>query len=138
MVFLAAAQIVLRNVFDSGIFWGDPLVRALVLWVTMLGAMIGARDDDHIRIDVLTRLLPDGMKRISGSLTALFTSAVCILLAWHGGRMVAMDREAGTLVFGQLPVWLAECIMPFGFAVIGVRYLILAVMRWRSPSGTAR
>ena len=33
MIVLAATQIVLRNLFDSGIIWGDAALRVAVLWV---------------------------------------------------------------------------------------------------------
>ena len=57
MILLAAYQVVARNFFDTGILWGDALVRVLVLWVTFIGATIAARDDEHIRIDLLTRFI---------------------------------------------------------------------------------
>ena len=53
MVLLADAQIVLRNLFDSGIDWADPLLRAMVLWTAMLGALAAARDDKHIGLDLV-------------------------------------------------------------------------------------
>ena len=33
MILIAFSQIVLRNFFDTGIAWGDALVRYLVVWV---------------------------------------------------------------------------------------------------------
>lgn len=137
MILLAISQIILRNVFDSGIFWSDPLVRVLVLWVGLLGAMVGAREDNHIRIDILSRFLPPVAKGISGSVTALFTATICGLLAYHGARLVQMDWEAKTTTFAEVPSWLVEAIMPFGFAVMAVRYLAIATMRWRTPDETA-
>ena len=32
---LAAYQVVARNLFDTGILWGDSLVRVLVLWLAV-------------------------------------------------------------------------------------------------------
>ena len=52
MVLLAGAQILLRNLFGTGIEWADPLLRALVLWTAMLGALAAARDDKHIGLDL--------------------------------------------------------------------------------------
>lgn len=135
MIVLAASQITLRNVFNSGISWSDPLVRALVLWVGLLGAMVGAREDNHIRIDVLSRFLPPLTKEVSASVTALFTAAICGLLAFHGMRLVLMDWEAQTTAFALVPTWLLEAVMPFGFAVMALRYLALAIIRWCTPRG---
>ena len=47
MILLAFLQIVLRNVFSSGISWGDPLVRYLVLWVGFIGASLATKESKH-------------------------------------------------------------------------------------------
>ena len=43
MILLASAQIFLRNLFDSSLSWGDPMLRILVLWVGLLGALAASR-----------------------------------------------------------------------------------------------
>jgi len=58
MLAMAVFQIVLRNLFESGIVWGDILVRILVLWVGLAGAMVASRKGNHINIDILSRYLP--------------------------------------------------------------------------------
>ena len=37
MILVAAYQVIARNFFDTGILWGDGMVRVLVLWVTFVG-----------------------------------------------------------------------------------------------------
>ena len=57
MIALAAVQIFLRNFFGAGIIWGDVLVRVLVLWIGLIGAMIATRQNKHISIDLVARFL---------------------------------------------------------------------------------
>ncbi len=45
MIFLAGSQILLRNLFDTGFAWADPVLRLLVLWVGLLGALAASRTD---------------------------------------------------------------------------------------------
>ncbi|MBK6758569.1 MAG: hypothetical protein IPG70_13625 [Moraxellaceae bacterium] len=40
MIVLAVTQIALRNGFDTGITWADALLRVMVLWIALLGAMV--------------------------------------------------------------------------------------------------
>ena len=54
MIVLAATQIMLRNFFDSGFVWIDPLLRVLVLWLGLIGATVATRNNRHIRIDLLS------------------------------------------------------------------------------------
>ena len=42
-ILLAASQIVLRNLFDSGLIWADPTLRIMVLWLSLLGAIAATR-----------------------------------------------------------------------------------------------
>jgi len=124
MVLLAATQILLRNFFDSGITWGDPTLRVMVLWVALLGAMVATRNGNHIRIDILTHILPGRYHHIAHRLTDLFAGIVCALLAWHGGRFVVFEWEDGGLLFGSVPAWICEIIIPVGFAVMALRFLL--------------
>lgn len=134
MILLAGAQILLRNLWDSGIGWGDPLLRILVLWVGLLGAMLATREDKHIRIDLLSRYLPPSWKRITAPLTHLFSALVCALLAWHSARFVHYEMQDGGLLFSGLPAWVAELILPFAFAIISLRFLVLAWQRARDKA----
>ena len=129
MVFLAGSQILLRNLFDTGFAWADPVLRVLVLWVGLLGALAASRTDKHIAIDVFSRLLKPRTLAAARSVTTLFTAVVSGLIAYHAGRFVAMDREANIICVAGLPPWLLELIVPLGFGLIAVRYLVLFGLR---------
>ena len=123
MVLVAAAQIVLRNFFDIGLVWGDPLLRALVLWVGLLGAIVASRTENHITIDILSRYLAPRWRAASRLVTDLFTVAVCALMSYYSTTLVRMDHEAGVEAFSGVPAWLVEIIIPVGFAIMALRYL---------------
>ena len=57
MVLLAGAQILLRNLLETGFAWADPLLRAMVLWAAMLGALAAARDDKNLGLDIVRHYL---------------------------------------------------------------------------------
>lgn len=124
MILLSAAQILLRNFLHSGLAWGDPLLRVLVLWIGLLGAMAATRDDKHITVDVFSRLFSGGGRTVIRLFTDGFTAIVCSLLAYHGARFVRMDYEAGVIAFASVPAWICESIVPFGFAVMAFRFLL--------------
>lgn len=127
MVVLAVAQIFYRNIFDEGIVWVDPLLRVLVLWTAISGAVIATRTDNHIRIDFFTRYFSDRFCALIQRLVYAFCFFICGLIAWHAVRFVMMDYEAGTIAFSSIPAWVTELIIPAGFFLISVRYLILFV-----------
>ncbi|MGR8979505.1 MAG: TRAP transporter small permease [Gammaproteobacteria bacterium] len=124
MIVLATGQVALRNVWGSGIGWADPLLRILVLWIALLGAMAATRDRNHISIDVLSKFLPRCLKKPAQLLTYSFTAVICALLAWQGGRLVLLDYRETTTAFASVPAWVCELIIPFGFGVMSLRFFL--------------
>ena len=124
MISMAVGQIVLRNVFDSGIIWADPLVRVLVLWLGLIGAMAASRTGNHISIDVISRYLPEPIKRFTSLFVYLFTAFVSGLMTWHSIRFVSMEKADGLIAFGSVPAWVCEIIIPIAFGIITIRYIL--------------
>lgn len=137
MVILAALQIVLRNLFGSGQIWIEPLLRSLVLWVGLLGAVTASRDGRHIAIDILTRALPDRWRRGLQAAACVFTTLVCAAIAWHGVRYVLLEYGFAGTAFAGVPTWAVVTILPLAFALIGMRYALFAAafLRGRDPLG---
>jgi len=133
MVSLAGAQILLRNLFDLSILDVDQLLRLLVLWVALLGAVAASREGKHIRVDVLSRWLPARVRAGAQALTDIFTIGVCLLLAWQAVRFIR--AEAGVNAFGAVPGWAAELILPVAFALIALRYSLLLAHHLRQSLG---
>lgn len=127
MITLAVLQIFLRNLFDSGIIWGDSLVRILVLWIGLIGAMVASRTDNHISIDILSRYLPTRIKRYSGLVTHVFTAVVTALMAWFSLDFVRMEMGENLIAFANVPAWVCESIIPIAFAAISLRYALFSI-----------
>lgn len=127
MIMMAVLQIFLRNLFSTGIFWGDGLVRVLVLWIGLMGGMIASRSDNHISIDVISRYLPIRIKRISNLIVNAFTMIICGIMAYYSYLFVLDEKQSQMVAFAKVPAWICESIIPFAFMVISIRYLILIV-----------
>ncbi len=126
LVALAGAQIFMRNAFGGGFSWADPFLRTLVVWTAMLGALAAVRDDKHIAVDVLQRFLPPRAQRGARIVTLLFAAAICAMLAWYGANMVGIDWDGGAKSDFGLPNWLLESILPLGFGLMAVRFVLRA------------
>jgi len=144
MIVLSSLQILLRGVFDAGIAWADPMLRVLVLWVGLLGAITASREGRQITVDVVSRLLSGRARAAVGAVTNLFTAGVAGVLAYHGARFVASEHEFASVAFSGVPAWALESIIPFAFAAIALRYLghaaedLWALLRGENPAEGTR
>lgn len=125
MIILAVYQIISRNVFSAGIVWIDPLLRTLVLWVGLAGAVVATRSDNHIRIDIFAKYFPLRIQQYMLRLVYLFTLSICLLIGWHAARFVYSEYEYGSIAFAGVPAWVAGSIIPVSFTLIALRYCLL-------------
>jgi len=132
LVLLSGAQVLLR-LGNHGIVWLDPLLRVLVLWLAMLGALAAARVDKHISLDVLGRLLRGPARRFVRLLSFGFAAVVSAMLAQAALGLIEVDREAQTRLFGSVPSWWAESILPVVFGLLALRFLLRAVVAGEEP-----
>jgi TRAP-type C4-dicarboxylate transport system permease small subunit len=127
MIFLAGAQIVMRNFFNVGFIWSDEMLRMMVLWIAVAGAVAASRTDKHINIAILDRFLPERARLVVKALIHLFTAVICGIVAWNSFLFVQMSHEFGDVLMGNVPAWLAQGILPVGFGLICYRYSLFVI-----------
>jgi len=128
MVLLAALQILLRNVWHTGLNWAEPLLGMALLWLTLLGALAAAGLGRHLSIDLAAAFLP---KRAATWLTraiSLFSAIICVLLAWAAGRYVGFQREMDMGMLLEIPLWKHYLVIPVIFWLIAFRFAVRAVV----------
>lgn len=127
-ILLACTQILLRNFFDSGIFWADSALRVMVLWIGMIGAMFASRNKKHIRIDIFSHYFPEKIQNNIWRVTEVITAIVCVIAAYYSIEFIKYEYEDGLIAFANVPVWLCETIIPIAFIVMALRYFFYALL----------
>ncbi|MCX5810824.1 MAG: TRAP transporter small permease [Proteobacteria bacterium] len=120
---VAFSQIILRNIFSTGIAWGDALVRGLVLWTGFIGATIAAREGKHICIDVVSRWLSPKGKTAVEIIIHAFSFLICCFLTYAALKFIHNEFQMKSVVFLGIPSWVSEIILPVTFGIMALRYL---------------
>ena len=132
LIFLAVAQIVAREFFNTGLVWADELIKFFVLWIALIAAIAASRSDRHLRIDALSQFVAERFARYPRIIVDAFAGFMCGLLAWHSWRYLQLTIEFGDTILGDLPAWTAYLLLPLSFLLMSYRFFLL------SASGVVR
>jgi C4-dicarboxylate transporter, DctQ subunit len=135
MVFLSFVQVILRSLFIyahagwanelmGSLDWAEPFVRLLVLWVTFLGASLVTGENKHIKIDLLTQIIPASWRAPLDVLLSLAGALVAALMFKASLFYVGTEMSFGGTLFLNVPNWIGQVILPAGFLLIGFRFLL--------------
>lgn len=123
MVGLAALQIILRNFFQTGFLWADPLLGMGLLWLTMLGALAATGARRHIAIDLIGHFAPPSWRKIIVRFTSLCAAVVCGVLAVAAWWYCQFQKDMDEPPLLHAPPWTYYLVMPVAFALMALRFL---------------
>ncbi|WP_428239851.1 TRAP transporter small permease [Gynuella sp.] len=123
MMMLSVIQILMRNFMETSLVWADPLIRILVLWIALLGAMIGTRKNQHIAIDLLSHYAPTSLQSLVARFIALIASMIAFVMAYFSWRFVMSEKEYETVAFLSVHAWIFQMLIPIAFASIALRFV---------------
>ena len=135
-------QIVARVILKESSVWSEELARFLFVWIVFVGAAALMRDENHIRITVLTARLPPGASKALRILTQIVMIPFVVVFTW--GAYLNMVYNWG--VRAPTIDW-----MRFGYVYLGLFWsglimlwyitanLLKEVLRsWFEPEGNFR
>ncbi len=127
MMIIAFLQIFLRNVFTTGLSWGDMILRNLVLWIGFIGATLATREGKHINIDVISRSLSPLVRTFVEAGIHLFSFSICGLLSYASLKFIKNEAEMRTMTLVNIPAWYLEMILPLTFGLMAFRFGLRAM-----------
>ncbi len=127
MIGLAAAQVLLRQLFHTSIPWGDLAARNLVIWVGFFGAYLAGREDRHFHIEFLARFLGPRSRQLSRAIADLIAALICGFLVVAGWTFVTVGLDPKAVVFLGIHQSTAALIVPAGFLLMALQFALRAV-----------
>jgi len=121
MFFLPISDIISRQFRTAGIKGSADLQYHLVVWVTMLGAMIASRQKQHISLSALALVFPKNIRRACDFFCAVVCGSIAFSIAFSSVSFVQNAFSPAQKLAGIIPVKSVMAIIPLGFFVIGLR-----------------
>lgn len=105
MVVMVFGNVVLRYGFNSGITISEELSRYFFVWLTFLGAIVTFRENGHLGVDILLRVL-HGRARlfcyVAGDLIIIFC---CAIFFWGTWVQAPINATMESPVVGVSMLW---------------------------------
>lgn len=115
-------SVAMRNAGVQPFAWLFTSAEYGLLYMTMLGAPWLVREKGHVHIELVTAVLPTGVRQIVSRLVALLCVIVCAILAYKGFELCLsnLQRNDFDVRAYYFPKWLLTIAFPlsFGFMVI--------------------
>lgn len=91
MVVLVFSNVVLRYGFNSGIMMTEEVSRFLFVWMTFVGSVLTLRNNAHLGVQTLTKLMSLRWKKICKLTSDVLTLACCVLLSIGAWKVIGLN-----------------------------------------------
>lgn len=141
MMALICADVLLRNVRlvpgVYGISWANEVTEYALYLITLLTAPWLLRQGQHIRIDILLRVLPARLAWYCEWLGDAIALACCIVIAFAGWKAAAGSLAIGAMVVKTLavPEWWLLAPLQVTFVLLAVEMLFRMRRLAAAPRG---
>lgn len=116
-------QVISRFFFNYTPEWSEELSRYLIVWTIFIGTAIGVRNNIHIGVDALLRLLPPSFKLTMEVLLNVIGMVVSALLIWLSFQFIEQTMEFGQVSPAmQIPMAWPYMAMPVGLAFAMIHF----------------
>lgn len=106
------------------------VVQHLVLVISTMGAALAAREQRLLSLATTKQFFKGWLLRVSTIFSDGFAAFVTVVLCVGCGYFAWTSRELEQEVAYGIPVWVVQCFMPLGLALIAFRLIWHADTRW--------
>jgi len=124
-IVLIPATEALTRLFNISIIPGAPIwTQHLTLWIAFVGAMIASQNNKLLALTNKPLFSHDRSYNIGKFIARTISIIIVTSLAVASAKLVMIEFQySSNVVVPGVPIWLAEIIMPIGFAIIAFQLL---------------
>jgi TRAP-type C4-dicarboxylate transport system permease small subunit len=125
MTLLIGADVTLRNVGLGGIAWSNEVCEYILYLVTLLAAPWLLRRGQHIRVDILLRVLPPQIGWVLEWIGDIIGLVCCLYFVRYGLKVLGDSYAAGAISIKTLvlPEWWLLVPMPIAFVAVSIEFI---------------
>ena len=133
-VTLNFANITGRYVFHAPVEWAEEIMLYLMIGFVFVGSAKVGWMGQHIRMDVLARMMPPGLRlalQAFSELAAVMVSLVSVAFAWP--TILQLHDFDQRSVAADIPMFIPHAMIPIGFCLLALFVAFRLVSgRWKA------
>lgn len=129
-------EVTARYFFTRPTIWAAELSQLCLIWGTLLALAWALEARSHIAVDAVFKLLPASLQRLVEAFAMAVIAVLSAMVVWKGSEIFwdsfKRGRTTGSML--DVPSWIAELAVPFGFTLLFVQALIEIVRTLRGSN----
>lgn len=136
LIAITAAAVIARYLLGTPIQWTEEMSALLLIWIVFLGAIACEIEDQHLKIDVITLMLPKALERWLGVVVGLASVGLLGYMAWLGYRLAESAALKKTQILRMSWYWIdiAVTVGAIGIALVMLWRIGLLILNRPVPS----
>ena len=125
MAVMIGADVVSRNIGAGGVAVSNELSEDILYLMTLLAAPWLLRQGQHIRVDIILRVLPTRVAWMLEWFGDIIGLLCCCYFVWYGTLVTVASYSAGSIIIKTLitPEWWTLAPLPVGFVLLGIEFI---------------
>ena len=107
-----------RYVLNSAASWPEPTAVLLTIVLTFFGAAACYREGVHMKVTVITDILPPGLQRVAIFLREILVALMGLFMAGFGWKLVETTLQNSIAEFPALSVGVTYLPIPIGAVIL--------------------
>lgn len=125
MVIIVTGDILLRNLFVSGIVWANEVSEYSLYLITMLTAPWLLRRGQHVRLDLILTVVPRRVAWLMEGFGDIVGFVVCLVMLRYAWLMTFEAWRLGSITIKNLifPEWWMLAPLPVCFLLLAIEFV---------------
>ena len=134
VAFTIGFNVLMRRVFEAPVPWALPMTEFSLLYLTFLAAPIVLRREGHVRMTAITEQMGESARLWLYVVGSLIGAGVSLTLVWQTAEKTFDELRSGAVLLSGIEVdrWLVTWVIPYGFMLLAIQFLRMAVNAVRS------
>jgi TRAP-type C4-dicarboxylate transport system permease small subunit len=127
MTLVVFLQVLFRYVFDAPLDWSEELATFTFAWMTLLGAGIGLKYDQHPSLDIFQSRFPPPLRKAAQVLVNLAVMFMLVVLCIYGWKLTTAMKMEKMAALGYSVAFI-YIILPVSSVIMFIHILVRTIV----------